>query len=59
MVNVQSNVSTLTDTFRISSGGRDGATKYINMLNIPADPFTRACFVAEPGNRWISIDYKG
>lgn len=48
-----------TDTFRISSGGKDGSTKYINMLNIPSDSFTRSCFVAENGNRWISIDYKG
>lgn len=48
-----------TDTFRISSGGKDGNIKYINMLNIPAEPFTRSCFIAEPGNKWISIDYKG
>ena len=48
-----------TDTFRISSGGKDGTTKYINMLNIPSDSFTRSCFVAEPGNRWISIDFMG
>ena len=48
-----------TDTFRISSGGKDGSTKYINMLNIPGDSFTRSCFVAEPGNKWISIDYSG
>ena len=48
-----------TDTFRVSSGGTDGNTKYINMLNIPADSFTRSCFIAEPNNRWISIDYSG
>ena len=50
-----------TDTARISSGGKDKAAKveYINMLNIPADPETRACFIAEEGNRWISIDYSG
>lgn len=48
-----------TDTFRVSSGGKDGTIKYINMLNIPADSFTRSCFVAEEGNRWISIDFKG
>lgn len=52
-------MSTLTDTFRISSGGKDGSTKYINMLNIPAEPFTRSCFIAEEGNKWISIDYSG
>ena len=49
-----------TDTARISSGGKDKAAKvdYINMLNMPADAETRACFVAEKGNKWISIDYK-
>ena len=50
-----------TDTFRISSGGTDKANnvKYINMLNLPKDAFTRSCFVAEHGNKWISIDYSG
>lgn len=50
-----------TDTARISSGGKDKAAKidYINMLNMPADAETRACFVAEEGNKWISIDYSG
>ena len=48
-----------TDTFRISSGGKDGTIKYVNMLNIPSDSFTRSCFVAEPGNKWISIDFSG
>lgn len=50
-----------TDTCRISSGGKDKANgvEYINMLNLPSDAETRACFVAEKGNRWISIDYSG
>lgn len=50
-----------TDTARISSGGKDKAAKieYINMLNMPADAETRACFIAEEGNKWISIDYSG
>lgn len=50
-----------TDTARISSGGKDKANKieYINMLNLPADSETRACFIAEEGNKWISIDYSG
>ena len=49
------------DTTRITSGGKDKAnkTEYINLLNMPADAGTRACFVAEKGNRWISIDYSG
>lgn len=50
-----------TDTARISSGGKDKENKieYINFLNIPADKETRACFIANEGNRWISIDYSG
>lgn len=49
------------DTTRITSGGKDkdGKTEYVNLLNIPADEETRACFVAEEGNLWISIDYSG
>lgn len=49
------------DTYRVTSGGVDktNKTKYINFLNLPADAETRACFVAEDGNAWISIDYAG
>jgi DNA polymerase-1 len=49
------------DTTRITSGGKDKSSKveYVNLLNLPADEETRACFVAEPGNLWISIDYSG
>lgn len=49
------------DTTRITSGGKDKADniEYVNLLNLPADAETRACFVAEPGNKWISIDYSG
>lgn len=50
-----------TDTCRISSGGKDKANnaEYINLLNLPSDSETRACFIAEDGNKWISIDYSG
>lgn len=50
-----------TDTARISSGGKDKSAKveYVNMLNMPADARTRACFIAESGNKWISADYSG
>ena len=49
------------DTTRLTSGGKDKATKteYVNLLNLPANAETRACFVAEKGNKWISIDYSG
>lgn len=48
-------------TLRITSGGKDKGnnTEYVNLLNLPADAETRACFVAEKGNKWISIDYSG
>lgn len=49
------------DTTRITSGGKDkaGKVEYINLLNMPADAETRACFTAERGNKWISLDYVG
>ena len=49
------------DTFRLSSGGKDKLNKieYINMQNLPADEETRACFICEKGNKFISADYSG
>jgi len=49
------------DTTRITSGGKDRGNnvRYVNLLNLPKDEETRACFVAEQGNKWISIDYSG
>lgn len=49
------------DTTRLTSGGKDKNAKieYVNLLNLPANAETRACFVAEKGNKWISIDYSG
>ena len=47
------------DTTRITSGGKDGNIDYINLLNMPSNEETRACFTAEKGNSWISIDYSG
>lgn len=32
---------------------------YPQMQNLPADDITRACFCAEEGNSWISVDYSG
>lgn len=50
-----------TFTTRISSGGSDKYEniKYVNLLNLPSDAITRACFKAESGNKFISIDYSG
>ena len=49
------------DKTRITSGGKDRGNnvEYVNLLNLPADAETRACFIAEEGNKWISIDYSG
>ena len=49
------------DTTRITSGGKDKSNhvEYVNLLNLPADAETRACFASEKGNKWISIDYSG
>lgn len=41
-----------TDTGRLSSTEP-------NLQNLPHDAQTRACFVSEPGNKWISVDYSG
>lgn len=57
---IHTNYSQLgADTTRITSGGKDGNINYINLLNMPSDEETRACFTAEKGNLWISIDYSG
>ena len=55
-----------TDTHRYSSGGGDDKEiipgkkiPLVNLQNLPADKETRACFIAENGNKWISADYSG
>lgn len=55
-----------SDTHRYSSGGGDDKevipgrkVPLVNLQNLPADAETRACFVAEKGNKWISADYSG
>ena len=47
-----------TDTFRMSCKGYVRGVK-INMQQLPSDAVTRACFVSEPGNKFISIDMAG
>ena len=44
-----------TDTFRMSCGGtKEG----VNLQQLPSDAETRACFISEKGNKFISVDYK-
>ena len=58
------------DTGRMSSGSKEPnedlakykgispkGCKYPNMQQLPSDAETRACFVSEKGNLWISCDY--
>lgn len=58
------------DTGRMSSGSKElnkdlakykgispKRCKYPNMQQLPADAETRACFVSENGNSWISCDF--
>lgn len=45
-----------TDTARLSSGGKP---YNINLQQLPRDAETRACFIPEKGNVWISADYSG
>lgn len=47
------------DTGRLSSGGKDKEhnVEYLNFQNFPSDAETRACFISEPGYKWISCDY--
>ena len=44
-----------TFTARLSSGGGESG---LNLQQIPRDAETRACFVSEKGNKWISEDYQ-
>lgn len=44
-------------TARLSSGGGEDDKK-INIQNLPRDSETRACFVCEKGNKFISEDYQ-
>lgn len=34
-----------------------GSCKLLNLQQLPHDPETRACFVAEKGNLWVSCDF--
>ena len=47
-----------TATARLSSGGKSEGSKKLNIQNLPRDSVTRGCFVAEKGNKWLSLDYQ-
>lgn len=47
----------IMNTGRTSCG--DSKLNYPNLQNLPNDKFTRSCFIAEPGNKLIAVDYCG
>lgn len=47
----------IMNTGRTSCG--DEKRGYPNLQNLPHDKFTRSCFIAEPGNKIIAVDYCG
>lgn len=47
-----------TDTGRFSSGSKGKVKKYPNMQQIPKPPEYRQCFVADPGRKILTLDYK-
>jgi DNA polymerase-1 len=58
---IHSNFMQVIDTGRMSSGGKNKATKeeYINFLNIPQDNAVRNCIIPEKGKVFIDCDYSG
>lgn len=65
---IHPNFNQLMDTGRLSCGGGEDkdltsvkgkSVSFINVQNLPSDEETRACFIAEDGNLWISADYSG
>lgn len=59
---IHTQFSQLMDTGRLSCGGgkdKDIDKPLVNLQNLPGDAETRACFIPEEGNIWISADYKG
>ncbi len=45
----------LMNTGRLSCGDRDSNSP--NLQNLPNDEYTRSCFIAEKGNKYIAVDY--
>lgn len=47
----------IMNTGRTSCG--DTKNNCPNLQNLPNDKFTRSCFISEPGNKIIAVDYSG
>lgn len=52
---IHTNYNQLMNTGRLSSG--NAKENKPNLQNLPSDEFTRSCFIAEPGNKFIAADY--
>jgi DNA polymerase I-like protein with 3'-5' exonuclease and polymerase domains len=52
---IHTNFNQLMSTGRLSSG--NAKENKPNLQNLPSDEFTRSCFIAEPGNKFIAADY--
>jgi len=66
---IHTSFTQIMNTGRLSSGGKKGDKKSINIQNIPRLPegkervkgklYERECFIPEPGNVFIDADYMG
>ena len=52
---IHTNFKQIMNTGRLSSG--DMRANKPNLQNLPSDELTRSCFVAEPGYKYIAVDY--
>lgn len=52
---IHTNFNQLMNTGRLSSG--NAKENKPNLQNLPSDEFTRSCFIAESGNKFIAADY--
>lgn len=52
---IHTNFKQIMNTGRLSSG--DMSANKPNLQNLPSDELTRSCFIAEPGHKYIAVDY--
>ena len=52
---IHTSFTQIMNTGRLSCGDADNNQP--NLQNLPNDKYTRSCFVAEPGNKYIAVDY--
>lgn len=52
---IHTSFTQIMSTGRLSCG--DANNNQPNLQNLPNDKYTRSCFIAEPGNKYIAVDY--